>query len=518
MLRSMLGLARPKTADEHVRLPRGPCRFILLHPEITGQRCSCQGFFLNDAVPGSSCACGHQACYHVAEPPAGESVSREQHEALLRRVARLEANLDAEQIDVVKDRVLALEEAVDRGHHVADEGHQAVQRAIQGVYGHLAQLRRLVSDRFVQQEDRIEGLMDRVASMWDELRSLHARVVAIDDITMELEDRMSDLCESDDVRLTEKEASSRAAQGPPEAMVAILPPAAAAAAAMEEKEEEEEEGGGRQRPTPPWTAQVIFSPSPSRTMVMQPFREGSMAYRRCASRGLLRQVNFPDGSSHAFRRTIEEEFGRLLSGRRWMPLACKAFDPSTSGTSSATTSGGSGVVLDRLPEHLRRDDLWDVHFLAQHCADPHGSREEMQLLHVTFRDEIWTWEEIRALPAPEGGEDEESWRGPGWREEKGEGDGRSMEMSWEEKEGTGSTSSSKGRSSSVSSNRSYRMEKKSKGKRRMSDDGPTRAGMAAESMKKKIRAWVDGERRGEHGGGGGVLKMYSSSSSTAVMV
>jgi hypothetical protein len=51
-------------------LPKRDCRYILLHPDSQGLRYACIGFALNRSISGSTCDCGHQACYHTPDKNA----------------------------------------------------------------------------------------------------------------------------------------------------------------------------------------------------------------------------------------------------------------------------------------------------------------------------------------------------------------------------------------------------------------------------------------------------------------
>lgn len=68
---NMFSPPRREKARAEVELPKGDCRYILLEPEHQGRRCTCVGFALNRSVPGSSCECDHQACYHITEKEMG---------------------------------------------------------------------------------------------------------------------------------------------------------------------------------------------------------------------------------------------------------------------------------------------------------------------------------------------------------------------------------------------------------------------------------------------------------------
>src|ERR1700710_1931429 len=107
---------RGKEREDEPHLPKGDCRYILLHPEVKGLRCACVGFALNRAIPGSTCDCGHQACYHSPDKENG-SVERQELEALREKVNMLEEELDRERQGGrggIVDRLGRLEELVDK--------------------------------------------------------------------------------------------------------------------------------------------------------------------------------------------------------------------------------------------------------------------------------------------------------------------------------------------------------------------------------------------------------------------
>ena len=170
-------------------LPRGDCRFIVLRPDVGGQRCACQGFRRHGLVPGSSCECGHQACYHVPESTP-DAVGRHEFALLQDRLVAREAERDTRLIDDLRPRLKIVEAKVEHGQDRAEEDIRTVCRAVQGLHAELARWRRMASDRFLAHEDRIDGLLDRCGAMADELSVARASLVAMDDLTMRLEDGM----------------------------------------------------------------------------------------------------------------------------------------------------------------------------------------------------------------------------------------------------------------------------------------------------------------------------------------
>ncbi|EEQ83723.2 uncharacterized protein BDCG_00528 [Blastomyces dermatitidis ER-3] len=165
-------------------LPTGECRFILLHPSIPGQRCSCQGFRRNESRLGASCECGHQACYHqsgnmVNSSQVSEPVSPLALAALLERVSRLEEQHR-------QDRKL-WEEELREERRARREDARVLREAMHSFYKFME---REVPQKFAAVDDKTDSLLDHVSR-------LEERIGIIDDSTMGLENRVADL-EGDD--------------------------------------------------------------------------------------------------------------------------------------------------------------------------------------------------------------------------------------------------------------------------------------------------------------------------------
>ncbi|QSS52504.1 hypothetical protein I7I53_08163 [Histoplasma capsulatum var. duboisii H88] len=165
-------------------LPRGECRFILLHPSVPDQRCSCQGFRRNESRPGTTCECGHQACYHmpgnmVSSSQVSEPVSPPALAALLERVSQLEEQQR-------HDRGL-WEEALKEERQARREDARVLREAMHSFYKFME---REVPQKFAAVDDKTDSLLDHVSR-------LEERIGIIDDSTMGLETRVFDL-EGDD--------------------------------------------------------------------------------------------------------------------------------------------------------------------------------------------------------------------------------------------------------------------------------------------------------------------------------
>ncbi|KAI9888835.1 MAG: hypothetical protein M1814_006238 [Vezdaea aestivalis] len=176
-------------------LPQGLCRFILLHPEIR-ERCACQTFHLNKQVPGSSCECGHGACYHLPEPERGD-LSRQELDNLSARVKLLERELEKERAGhnepKLVDRIASLQTDVETAKYEREEEFKSLNRSLAVAYSHMVNFQRQFAARVTEHEDRIENLLDKVSAFKDENKLLQKRLISVDDANMALEVRLDDL-------------------------------------------------------------------------------------------------------------------------------------------------------------------------------------------------------------------------------------------------------------------------------------------------------------------------------------
>jgi hypothetical protein len=170
-------------------LPTGECRFILLHPSIQNQRCSCQGFRLNRTIPGSSCECGHLACYHVPSTPSHDNinlVSFTQHIALMEMVRRLEEDLVDSQ-RALEDTQKALEDVQKARADDSVNMRDTMRRMWRAMDGKLVGL-----------EDKVEAAMDMACEAKDDVKQARAKLESVEDSAMALESKMDNLNSDDD--------------------------------------------------------------------------------------------------------------------------------------------------------------------------------------------------------------------------------------------------------------------------------------------------------------------------------
>lgn len=189
-------------------LPSGGCRFILLHPSIPDQRCSCQGFRRNESRPGANCECGHQACYHastITSPPphpphslpqpipigAGGRCDSEERFREPISPSVLQASL-VDRICKLEERHLTdwrvMQDELKEERRARREDARVLREAMSAFYKFMEQE---VPRKFAVVDDKLDGVLDHM------LR-LKERVSAIDDSTMALENRIADFEGDDD--------------------------------------------------------------------------------------------------------------------------------------------------------------------------------------------------------------------------------------------------------------------------------------------------------------------------------
>ena len=377
--------------DSH--LPKGDCRYILLHPELKGLRCACVGFALNQSIPGSTCDCGHQACYHVPDNEAS-SVERLELDALKEKVNLLEEELNRERHGGkggLVDRLGRLEELVDKTNAENDAGFKNLHRGIGGLWHHVD----LLNKRTPYWDDHIEGLVDDV-------QRISHRLEEIDDATMSVEDRVEAL-ENSSTPAPAAMSRRRKASTPPSARLSSIADYEIKTEGtitadqtdsrlplhlvmMDEssdiqsfRERVASVGSGSQS----WTVHVSLLPTSSQPF---PFEKDTAAYKRCLSRGLHRVIVIPDTDSHSFRTSVSDAFVEILRGRPWRPLVARICD--------AKNLRGL-PMLRQLPDQLVDSD-YDVDFLQKNCAvvDEVGKILD---LYIAMMDDTISWVELREV-------------------------------------------------------------------------------------------------------------------------
>ena len=359
----------PGTApSSEVPLPRGECRFI--QPETTSnpQRCQCRGFF-PDSTLHSRCGCGHQAWHHETQPLSTVSVNEyilvvEQMKQLKREVRRYE-NLEQElKQEILKERM-------------AREEHFRMYKALEArLYDNMRLLK-------ISMDDRVEAVVDRTTECSDQIRVVQGRLTMVDEATMDLENRI-DRVERPGQHSRDTTPQPRTST-PKATAISQLPllmqPQHMLPIRIDKKYPSS------------WSVRVIFVPRKSQRFAFDPDSNG---YRRCASRKLQQNLEFPSPDSPCFVGHIETVFRNVLRGRPWMPLT---------GHRPADEPFGR-MALTLLPPDLTHRDLWEYPFLEDHCI----THDKMQgdILYIALQHEDMTWNDIRFLP-PVHGIDESCW-------------------------------------------------------------------------------------------------------------
>ncbi|KFY25604.1 hypothetical protein V493_04567, partial [Pseudogymnoascus sp. VKM F-4281 (FW-2241)] len=345
------------------------CRYLLLHPEVRGQRCACVGFSLNKSTPGSSCNCGHLAVYHLTAPTEETLADKEEVETMRARILLLEKLLEREREakNHLTVRVSALEEHNETGRFDADSEIRNVYRGIEGLWRHFGALDR----RTRYHDDCIDALMDTSHAAQDDIRTVQGRLIDLDDASMILEDRVDGLTTSTSPRRI-ADSSSTSRRRP-----SSTPPRAA----------HSRRSRSSQRSSRPkaWTVHISLMPTASQPF---PFEKDTMAYKRVLSRGLHRVVAIPAHDSASFVRATSNEFSSLLKGRAWMPLVAKICD----------AEHVTGLpMLRQLPANLIDSSLYDLDFLTAHCAtlDHNGNILD---LYIGMCADSFSWPELAASP------------------------------------------------------------------------------------------------------------------------
>lgn len=269
----------------------------MLHPEVKGLRCACVGFALSRAIPaGSTCDCGHQACYHIPQKESA-SVERRELEALKKKIDMLEEELDRERSGErggLVDRLGRLEELVDRTRGETESEFKNVYRAQSGLFQHVG----ILNKRTPYYEDHIEALEDSVQGIRNQMEEM-------DDASMRLEDKVDALEKSSSLD-TSMISRRRKASTPPSLRVdnstedsvkseesdmspsptpresrfpLHLVMADEASRIRSFRERVSSVGSGSQS----WTVHVSLLPTSEQPF---PFEKDTAAYKRCLSRGM----------------------------------------------------------------------------------------------------------------------------------------------------------------------------------------------------------------------------------------
>lgn len=157
---------RPTNQVDESQLPAGHCRYILLLPEVKGQRCGCAHFNLNRSTPGAICECGHLSCYHVSN---GEPLSTSENQELTVIKQRLEL-LEREHVELHQLRrdFMMMQDRIGQDH---DRHREAIVR--------VSELEDLVEKVRSEVKDDVREAYRNLGRAWDSITDLvHSKKMA----------------------------------------------------------------------------------------------------------------------------------------------------------------------------------------------------------------------------------------------------------------------------------------------------------------------------------------------------
>ncbi|KAI1371483.1 hypothetical protein F4677DRAFT_457090 [Hypoxylon crocopeplum] len=395
----------PVASKQHVdenKLPSGQCRYILLNPEIKGQRCACVGFTINRSLPGVTCDCGHLSCYHIqsAEPPPDKS----EVDVLRRRIKLLEDQLDRENdgglgsaLGGVVRRLGDLEEQVEKNRDETSADMKGCYRNVDRMWQSVTQLEK----RQVGYETRLLIFDERLDGHDDTLQGLADRLMEFDEASMVLEERVDALEEEEEEegpRIPFRRRRRRSTSGSEESKNSkravarrCRPPGdrnpSATAHPASTSISDPLRGVAELGPievTGSWTVHVSLLPTASQPF---PFEKDTNAYKRCLSRGLHQMVAVRGTDGESFVRAVSKAFGSLLRERDWVPLQARLCDAATL----------QGLPMLRPLDPALVGGNYDLDFLRRYCAVccPNGKVES---LYIAMLSDTFSWQFLRRSP------------------------------------------------------------------------------------------------------------------------
>lgn len=366
-------------SGEDAQLPRGECGFIQPESDSSStsrQRCSCRSFY-PDSIVRSRCGCGHQAWHHETQPLSVVSVDQflqvvEQMKLLKHEVQRHESVEEELRRELLRERA-------------AREEHFRTYKALEARLYENMRLLKMTMD------DRVEAVVDRTSSFSDQIRAVQERLTMVDEVTMDLENRV-DKVEHINGRSRDDspvDSTPRSRLSPPK--VSPMPQLPLLMQPQHMLGQLPIRTDKKYSLT--WNVRVIFVLQKSQRFAYDP---DSAGYRRCASRRLQQNIDFAGQDSTCFASRIEDAFRGILRGRAWMPLVGHRPPDEPFGR----------MALAQLPPDLVHRNLWDHPFIEDHCI----SHDKMQgdVLYIALQHEDVTWNEVRFLP-PAHGVDEACW-------------------------------------------------------------------------------------------------------------
>lgn len=375
---SLVQLPGKPAQPNDAQLPRGECGFILPESDTGGarQRCSCRTFY-PDSIVRSRCGCGHQAWHHETQPLS--TVSMDEYSHVIDEVKRLK-----QKVKQYESMEQELKQELYR-ERIAREEHFRIYKTIEArMYENMQHLK-------VHMDDKVEAVVDKTQEFNDQIKAMQERLTMVDEVTMDLENRI------DRVEIGggfSREATPGTSTPKAHMTTPKVPPVPQLPLLMQPQHMLGQLPIRTDKKYPlSWSVRVIFVPRKAQKYAYDPDSNG---YRRCASRKLQQNLEFPSQDSSCFANRVETAFKGILRGRPWMPMSAHRPADEPFGR----------MALTLLPQDLIHRDVWDYPFLEDHCI----AHDKMQgdILYVTLQFEDVTWNEIRFLPAALGA-DESCW-------------------------------------------------------------------------------------------------------------
>ncbi|KAH8882827.1 hypothetical protein GQ53DRAFT_787287 [Thozetella sp. PMI_491] len=390
---SPLQAASSDPVDES-QMPRGHCRYILLLPEIKGQRCACVNFTLNKGIPGATCDCGHLACFHNrdSEPSAEQ---KQELELLKKRVKLLEEQMNNEHDDVVVSLGSRLTEMEEQVEKTREELKDEFRRSYQNVSLSWRSIDQL-QQRNQQYDAQFAEVDARLGNHSTELKRLDELTLELADADASLEERLDEaldeLEEQDDQlrsprgrdrRPRRRSTSDTTHPNHPLGPLAPLGLGVGSASAVPTLMSFR----ALRTPAPPqgpWTVHVSLLPQSN---VAMPFERNTTAYLRCLSRGLHRMVAIAAPDAESFVTAVSKAFSSHLRGREWVPLQAKLCDAEQL----------QGLPMLRQLDPSLLNEPYDAEFLRKNCAvcDPNGM---MDSLYISMKRHTLSWNDVKQAP------------------------------------------------------------------------------------------------------------------------
>ncbi|CAJ0551187.1 Ff.00g111170.m01.CDS01 [Fusarium sp. VM40] len=377
--------SHPSASTPHLeesQLPKGQCRYILMIPELKGQRCGCMGFDHNKSRPGATCNCGHLSCFHItaADTPT-PSTNKSEIELVKHQMQVLEENFnrnDHDRFSHVIARISELEEVVEKNKEEAEVELKASYRNASAAWALVSELQQQMKNM----EQTLQSYNDQMVRTGREVEDLRNRQLELLDSDEVLEERIEKLEDAEPLLSPPQEP------GQDDLLLDVvhLSPATTTVSKPPSKLLD---GLSKAQSSPTecpksWTVHVSLMPSKDTPF---PFEKDTTSYKRCLSRGLHRMLVVEGDDAKSFTDAVSRAFESLLKGRPWVPLQAKLCDAERL----------QGLPMLRPLELRLAHGPYDRAFLSQHCAVLDASGK-MDSLYIAMAHDSLSWNFLKRSP------------------------------------------------------------------------------------------------------------------------